>query len=220
MEHRYALIVGIDNYNDTAHFIPLPFAQADARALYELLVDPERGGWNPEDVILLSGDVATRDEIESQLRELCLVHARPGDLVLFYFAGNAFLDPATRDGYLALRPTRIDRPVTGLHVPTFVDHYLYDSNADNILTILDITHARLDRQQQKNHDDIELLFVQSLLDLPRTHGRVIITSRRTGEVSQKEMARRHGASLLPLLHALYGAPSHPPSPPTTPVSPH
>ncbi|TMD00238.1 MAG: caspase family protein, partial [Chloroflexi bacterium] len=125
MEHRYALIVGIDNYNDTAHFIPLPFAQADARALYELLVDPERGGWNPEDVIFLSGDVATRDEIESQLRELCLVRARPGDLVLFYFAGNAFLDPATRDGYLALRTTRIDQPVTGLHVPTFVDHYLY-----------------------------------------------------------------------------------------------
>src|SRR5881275_3265582 len=140
MEHRYALIVGIDNYNDTAHFIPLPFAQADARALYELLVDPERGGWNPEDMIFLSGDVATRDEIESQLRELCLVRARPGDLVLFYFAGNAFLDPATRDGYLALRTTRIDRPVTGLHVPTFVDHYLYDSKANNILTILDIAH--------------------------------------------------------------------------------
>ena len=71
MEHRYALIVGIDNYNDTAHFIPLPFAQADARALFELLVDPERGGWNPEDMIFLSGDVAIRGEIESQLREIC-----------------------------------------------------------------------------------------------------------------------------------------------------
>src|SRR5947208_17172785 len=116
MEHRYALIVGIDNYNDTAHFIPLPFAQADARALYELLVDPERGGWNPEDVMFLSGDVATCDEIESQLREICLVTARPGDLVLFYFARTAFLDPGTRAAYLALRSTRIDRPGTGLHV--------------------------------------------------------------------------------------------------------
>ena len=42
MEHRYALIVGIDSYSDTNHFMPLPFAQADARALYELLIDPER----------------------------------------------------------------------------------------------------------------------------------------------------------------------------------
>ena len=33
MEHRYALIVGIDHYNDSKHFIHLRFAQTDARAL-------------------------------------------------------------------------------------------------------------------------------------------------------------------------------------------
>ena len=141
MEHRYAVIVGIEYYNDAAHFIPLPFAQADARALYELLIDPERGGWQPEDVICLTGEEATRDEIESQLRELCLVRARPDDFVLLYFAGHAFLDAATGDGYLALSNKRAERPVTGLHVPTFVDHYLYDSKAGNILTLLDISLA-------------------------------------------------------------------------------
>ena len=141
MEHRYALIVGIDHYNDMLHFIPLRFAQTDARALYELLIDGERGGWKPEEVIFLSGDAATRDEIESQLRELCLVRAQAGDLVVFYFAGHAFLDPATRDGYLALKTTQADRPVTGLHIPTIIDHYFYDSKASNILTILDIAHA-------------------------------------------------------------------------------
>src|SRR6266487_4194153 len=87
MEHRYALIVGIDHYNDTSHFIPLPFAQTDARALYELLVDPERGGWLPENVVYLEGKAASRDELESQLRELFLLRAQSGDLVLFYFAG-------------------------------------------------------------------------------------------------------------------------------------
>ncbi|TMD52592.1 MAG: caspase family protein, partial [Chloroflexi bacterium] len=87
MEHRYALIVGIDYYNDAAHFIPLPFAQADAQNLYQLLIDPERGGWQPQDVVYLAGEAATRDEIESQLRELCLVRAQADDLVLIYFAG-------------------------------------------------------------------------------------------------------------------------------------
>src|SRR5712691_12505790 len=138
VEHRYALIVGIDYYNDSAHFIPLPFAQADARALYELLIDPERGGWKPEHVVYLAGEAATRDEIESQLRELCLVRAEPDDLVLCYFAGHAFLDSVTSDGYLALSATRADRPTSGLHVPTLVDHYFYDSKAGNILTLLDI----------------------------------------------------------------------------------
>ena len=92
VKHRYALIVGISNYNHTTQFIPLPLAQADAQALHELLIDPERGGWFPEDVVYLAGEAATRDEIESQLRELCLVRARQDDLVLLYFAGHALLD--------------------------------------------------------------------------------------------------------------------------------
>ncbi len=209
MEHRYALIVGIDNYNDATHFIPLPFAQADARALHELLIDPERGGWNAEDVVFLSGDAATRDEIESQLRDLCLVRAQAGDLVLFYFAGHAFLDPATGDGYVALRTTQADRPVTGLHVPTFVDHYLYDSKAGDILTILDIAHTGAGWRQQKKQDDISLLFGRSLLDLPRTSGRVIIISRRSGEVSQGEMAQGHGLFMAHVLAALEGEAANP-----------
>jgi WD40 repeat protein len=212
MEHRYALIVGIDHYNDMQHFIPLRFAQTDARALYELLIDAERGGWKPEEVIFLSGDAATRDEIESQLRELCLVRAQASDLVVFYFAGHAFLDPATRDGYLALRTTQADRPVTGLHVPTIINHYLCDSKASNILTILDIAHAGAEWGQQKNPADTGQLFgqaLQALQDLPRTHGRVIITSQRGGEVSQREMEHGHGIFMSHVLDAFEGKAANP-----------
>ncbi len=209
MEHRYALIVGIDYYKDSSHFIPLPFAQADAYALYKLLIDPERGGWKAENVIYLAGGEATRDEIESQLRELCLVRAQAGDLVLCYFACHAFLDAATGDGYLALRTTQSERPVTGLHVPTFVDHYLYDSKASNILTILDVALAGAGWRQQKNPEDISVLFGQALLDLPRTKGRVIIGSRRTGEVSQKQMEQGQGVFMAHVLDALEGEAANP-----------
>src|SRR5579872_2298639 len=209
MEHRYALIVGIDYYNDKNTFIPLPFAQADARALYELLIDPERGGWLAEDVVYLAGEAATRDEIESQLRELCLVRAQPNDLVLFYFAGHAFLDAATRDGYLALATTQLNRPVTGLHVPTLVDHYLYDSKAGNILTLLDIALSGPGWRQQKNPEDSGLLFGQALLDLPRTNGRVVVASHRLGEVSQEQMEQGHGVFMAHLLDALEGEAANP-----------
>jgi WD40 repeat protein len=207
--HCYALIVGIDYYNDAAHFIPLPFAQADALALYELLIDPERGGWQPGDVVYLAGEAATRDEIESQLRELCLVRAQPDDLVLIYFAGHALLDPATQDGYLALRATHADRPATGLHVPTLVDHYLYDSKAGNILTLLDIAHAGAQWRHHKNPQDAALLFGQSLLDLPRTKGRVVLTSHRQGEVSKEQLEQGHGVFMAHLLDALEGAAANP-----------
>jgi WD40 repeat protein len=209
VKHRYALLVAINNYNDPAHFIPLPLAQPDSQALYELLIDPERGGWLPEDVVSLAGEAATRDEIESQLRELCLVRAQQDDLVLLYFAGHALLDPATQDGYLALRATHADRPATGLHIPTIVDHYLYDSKAGNILTLLDISHAGSGWRHHKSQPDAALLFGQSLLDLPRTRGRVILTSRRQGEVSKAQMEQGHGIFMAQLLDALEGAAANP-----------
>jgi WD40 repeat protein len=208
MKHHYALIVGIDHYTDTGHFIPLTFAQADALALYQLLIDPERGGWPPENVVYLAGEAATRDEIESQLRELCLVRAQADALVLLYIAGHVFLDPATRDGYLALHSTNAERPATGLHIPTLIDHYLSDARAANILAIFDIQHNGAGWQQQKGRTDIAL-FGQSLPYLPREKGRVILTSGRTASLSREAMEQGHGTFMAHLLDALEGEAANP-----------
>ena len=204
MEHCYALIVGIEHYQDAAHYPSLPFAQADAESLYQLLIDPERGGWPAENVVYLAGEDATRDEIESQLRELCLVRAQSVDLVLIYFAGYALLDPATQDGYLVLLATKAERPATGLHIPTLIDHYLYDSKAGNILTMLDVAHAGSVWKHAKPAEEAALLFGQSLSDLPRDKGRVVLTSQRRAEISRPQMEQGHGAFIARLLDALEG----------------
>lgn len=209
MKHRYALIVGIHDYKNEGHFIPLPFAQADAQALYALLIDPERGGWFPEDVVYLADEQASRDEIESQLRELCLVRAQQDDLVFIYFAGHALIDSATQDGYLALRTTVADHPATGLHVPTLVDHYLYASKAGNILAILDIAHTGTGWRPRTSEPDAALLFGESLLDSPRTKGRVILTSSRQSEVSKDQVQQGHGIFMSHLLDAFEGAAVNP-----------
>jgi hypothetical protein len=207
--HRYALIIGVSNYNDNNNFIPLPLAQADAQALHELLIDPERGGWLPEDVVYLAGDAATRDEFESRLRELCLVRAQPEDLVLLYFAGHTLLDPTTHDGYLALRSTPADRPTTGLPIPKLIDHYLKDSRAGNILTLLDISLAGSGWRYRNKPEDVAVLFGQFLLNLPGTKGRVILTSHRQGEVSKGQKELGHGLFMAHLLDALEGAAANP-----------
>jgi WD40 repeat protein len=207
LKHHYALIVGIDSYQDAAHFSPVAFAQADAAALYELLIDPERGGWSPENVVYLAGEKATRDEVESQLRDLCLVRAQEDALVLLYFAGCAFLDPATRDGYLALYSTHADRPATGLHIPTLIDHYLRDSRAANLLALLDIQRSGPGWQQGTSAD--EILFGRALQALPREKGRVILTSGRAGSLSREQMERGHGAFMAHLLDALEGEAANP-----------
>ena len=209
MEHNYALIVGIEQYQDAAHFASLPFAQADAESLYQLLIDPERGGWQAENVVYLAGENATRDEIESQLRDLCLVRAQTNDLVLIYFSGHALLDPATRDGYLALRATKAERPATGLHIPTLLDHYLYDSKAGNILTILDVAHTGSAWNHAKPTEETALLFGQSLGDLPRDKGRVVLTSQRRGEISRSQMEQGRGVFMSHMIDALEGEAANP-----------
>lgn len=209
MEHRYALIVGIEHYKDAQHFLPLSLARADAQGLYDLLIDPERGGWHAEDVICLLNEAATRDELESQLREICLVRAQPEDLILLYFAGYALLDPATQDGYLALSSTQAARPATGLHIPTLVDHYLYDSKAGSIVMILDIAHRDVAWKRGKTVDTAALLFGQALTDLPRDRGRVALVSHRPVEVSRSQMESGRGAFMARLIDGLEGEAANP-----------
>lgn len=207
MKHHYALIIGIDTYLDARHFRPVAFAQADAAALYELLIDPERGGWPSANVVYLAGKQATRDEVESQLHDLCLVRPQEDALVLLYFAGHAFLDPATRDGYLALHGTSAQRPATGLHVPTLVDHYARDSRSANILMLLDIQHVGSNWQPATGTD--MALFGRSLQGLPHRKGRAFLTSGRAGKLSREQMERGHGTFMAHLLDALEGEAANP-----------
>lgn len=79
---RVALLVGVDRYDDPA-FEPLRHAAADARALAELLRQPD-GGF--DHVSTLTGSVS-REELFAALRLLAQQVRRDDELVL-YFAGH------------------------------------------------------------------------------------------------------------------------------------
>src|SRR5437588_7083059 len=100
MGRRLGIIVGANSYLDPA-FRPLQFAENDARALAQWLVNVKGGKWTPSDVQLVLGELATRDLIESLLTQMCVTIAEPEDLVLIYFAGHAFAHKSTGQGYLA-----------------------------------------------------------------------------------------------------------------------
>jgi len=121
VEHRYALIVGIEHYNEAQHFIPLSLAQADARSLYELLIDPERGGWQTENVIYLTGDAATREEqIAAPARVLlaALLDARAQDHIAQRDAGPLRLGlfPVDRPEGRAQRGDRMAELLSTLNI--------------------------------------------------------------------------------------------------------
>src|SRR5579859_2678341 len=119
MSRRLGLVIGINQYQDTA-FHELQYAENDARALAQWLVNGKGGKWSPPDVQLVQGQHATKELIESQLSQLCLALAAPDDLIFIYFAGHAFIDERTGDGYLALANTAYQDVTTALPLSSFV----------------------------------------------------------------------------------------------------
>src|SRR5260370_37862698 len=75
--------------------------------------------------------------------------------------------------------------------------------------MVDIAQGGTEWRHYRNPDDGALLFGQSLLDLPRTKGRVILTSHRQGEVSKEQLEQGHGVFMTHLLDALEGAAANP-----------
>jgi Flp pilus assembly protein TadD len=131
------LIIGINHYQDSM-LHPLQFAENDAKALAQWLVNSKGGKWSPPDVQLVQGRHATHKLIESLITQLCTKAAEPGDMVLIYFAGHAFLDEKTGDGYLALANTCYQDATSGLSLRALVHNIFPQSRATQILCILDV----------------------------------------------------------------------------------
>ncbi|MBO0790306.1 MAG: caspase family protein, partial [Ktedonobacteraceae bacterium] len=119
MSKQLGLIIGANQYQDPA-FRPLQYAENDARAFAQWLVNSRGGQWQPANVQHLQGAHATKQLVESLISQMCLNLAEPGDLALIYFAGHAFLDERSGDGYLALSDTRSQVPASGLHLSSLI----------------------------------------------------------------------------------------------------
>ena len=83
----FAVVVGISNYANEA--IPdLNYADADAQAVAQFLL--AEAGVPPDHLWQLLDEVATRSQIEAVLGDELRQKIRPGDTLLFYFAGHGF----------------------------------------------------------------------------------------------------------------------------------
>ncbi|MCM8611762.1 caspase family protein [Accumulibacter sp.] len=92
-EHAYALLIAVDQNLEAA--AALPAVAADARALRDVLVHPQRCGYAPDHVRLLTGEVSTRQAIIRGLRWLGeKLAAIPGadTTAIIYFSGHGHVD--------------------------------------------------------------------------------------------------------------------------------
>lgn len=97
MTHRfdnaYALLIAVDQNREAA--AALPAVAADARALYDVLVHPQRCGYAPDHVRLLTGPDCTRQGILDGLDWLAERIAAVGDgnaTAIIYFSGHGHVE--------------------------------------------------------------------------------------------------------------------------------
>lgn len=182
MGRRLGLIIGVNSYADTA-FQPLQFAETDARAIAQWLVNTKGGNWSPADVQHIQGSLATRELVETLIAQMCVNIAGPGDIVFIYFAGHAFLDETNGEGYLALANTQYRQPATGLHLYSLARQAMANSRASHIVCILDCfqTGAAWSRLRSSHFDSRPLLGPSLLSALQQTDNRLFLCSCRGNE---------------------------------------
>ncbi len=206
------LVIGVNSYQDSA-FQPLQYAETDARAIAQWLVNTQGGKWAPSDVQLVQGAYASRELIESLITQLCVNIAEPGDLVFVYFAGHTFLDEVNGEGYLALSNTRYHQPATGINLPTLTRQSMGRSQASQVVFIFDCfqTGQSWSKRRMSPYDFRPLIGPTVLNALQQTSDRLIVCSCRGNEFTPEAKEKNLGAFAYRMIVGLCGPASDPAS---------
>jgi predicted negative regulator of RcsB-dependent stress response len=187
---RLGLIIGVNTYQDST-FQSLQYAENDARAFAQWLVNVKGGAWSPGDVQLVQGTHATKELMESLIAQMCLTLAEPDDIVLLYFAGHAFLDERNGDGYLALSNTQYNNPPTGLHLLSFANQVMARCRAAHVLVMLDCFQTGSAWQMRRASPyDVRPLIGPTLLNILQQQGNRVFLCSCRGNAGAPESGER------------------------------
>lgn len=147
---KLALLVGINQYSGIIG--ALKGCVTDVQLQQELLV--HRFGFNPQDILTLTDQQATRKGILTAFEEHLIKQAKPGDVVVFHFSGHGsrVIDP-DRDQPDGLNSTLVPidsklpegYPITGGVVSDIMGHTLFllmsALKTENVTVVLDSCHS-------------------------------------------------------------------------------
>jgi len=199
--HGHALIIGVGG--------ELPNTVQDATGLAEVLRDPERCAYPPEQVKLLTSEQATRQSILEALDSLSKI-TDPQATVIVYFSGYGYrVKDRTRETYY-LMPYGYN--LRRLHISAIKGQEfiarLHAIPTLKMLVLLDCCHAN----GLANSESSKLKLVNASLPpeavqkLIKKHGRVLIASSQDDEVPFR--GKPYSAFTLSLIEALCGKGVH------------
>lgn len=140
---NYAILVGINDYQDQKHLGSLKYAEKDCQDLYQVLTDPETGIFSTETTTLVLGKDATTSNVLDVLYQEVAKKPTAEDAVLVYFSGHGFvIDEEQPKTYLATQDVNLldltmGKFRDGLRMSELYDEVFLRSLANNVLFVLD-----------------------------------------------------------------------------------
>jgi hypothetical protein len=194
---RHGLVVGIEQYRDAR--LNLRCAAADAKAIFDLMTDPECGMFPKKNVRLLLNEEATRDGVWRALSALRR-SAGESDTVWVYYAGHAA--PEESRLYWVTHDADVDDLYgTGLSSDQ-ISRVLGDIRAKRLLVLLDCCHAAATAAQR--NPTRAVLTADEVFSCHKGYGRITLSSSDGKEKSVELGEVGHGAFTYFLEQGLRG----------------
>jgi len=199
--HRYAVVIGVSHYRDS-RIRSLEFADKDAEAIRDFLLDPNGGGVQPANLLFLENQDASYARIRSALFDF-LIKPGPDDLAIVYFAGHGSNDPKRPDNYYLLGYDTDFERLASTAVPMWDLPALFERTLHaNVVTLVDACHSAAIGQTTPNLVNQRWTSVSQ--GSPR---RAVITASNIAEYSNEasRWGGGHGVFTWFLLQGLRGA---------------
>ncbi|MDH7571518.1 MAG: caspase family protein, partial [Armatimonadota bacterium] len=131
----------VNKYDDTENIPSLRYSVRDVTAVYDILVDPARGGFEKDSVFLLTDDTPDKPTNINIIKYLNRIarRAEPEDMVLVYYSGHGYEENGR--GYILPCNTDIEAlAASAVDNIDFIDT-LDRMKAQRIVTIIDACHS-------------------------------------------------------------------------------
>lgn len=197
IRHRFALLIGVADYNDYPNYRAIPNTVNDVTALEETLK-----GYNYTVRTLHSQkeepkEKPTRANILGELNNIANLTG-PGDLLLVHFGGHGVLNE-NKNAYLIPEDARhAALPETAISLDKFKT-VMEAAGAQVSILILDACHSGIGRDVDGMSEEFERqVFLEA-------QGMAVLSSCTKGEMSWEHNKDDHGAFTYYLLEGLRGA---------------
>lgn len=210
---KFAVIIGIDKYKDP-DIEDLNVAGVDAKSIYEIITDPNGGGFPAENVKLLLNEEATRENITKALGEWLPSQANPNDTVLIFYSGHGGIEPDPTgeepDGnskYIIPYDADPDNLFSTAIQNSSLSSMLLRISSNQMIFLIDCCYSGGTTTGQETIKSISppnARVGNDIYDDFSGSGRVVISASLPDQVSYEIPKLNHGIFTYSLLEAVYG----------------